>query len=62
MIFLKHGLCLLITSEIAGINCMKALKEVGAFLVVMLLVLIIIILFPGITLWVPKLFMPGLFM
>lgn len=57
-----YGLCLLITSEIAGINCMSALKEVGAFLSVMLLVLIIIILFPGITLWVPKLFMPGLFM
>jgi tripartite ATP-independent transporter DctM subunit len=57
-----YGLCLLITSEIAGINCMKALKEVGAFLSVMLLVLVIIILFPGITLWVPKLFMPSLFM
>jgi len=57
-----YGLCLLIASEIAGINCMSALKEVGAFLSVMLLVLIIIILFPGITLWVPKLFMPGLFM
>jgi len=57
-----YGLCLLIASEIAGINCMKALKEVGAFLFVMLLVLVIIILFPGITLWVPKLFMPSLFM
>ena len=57
-----YGLCLLITSEIAGINCMKALKEVGAFLGVMLLVLIIIVLFPGITLWVPRFFMPGLFM
>lgn len=57
-----YGLCLLITSEIAGVNCMKVLKEVGAFLFVMLLVLVIIILFPGITLWVPKLFMPGLFM
>lgn len=57
-----YGLCLLIASEIAGVNCMKVLKEVGAFLFVMLLVLVIIILFPGITLWVPKLFMPGLFM
>jgi len=57
-----YGLCLLIASEIAGVNCMKVLKEIGAFLSVMLLVLIIIILFPGITLWVPKLFMPGLFM
>jgi tripartite ATP-independent transporter DctM subunit len=57
-----YGLCLLIASEIAGVNCMKVLKEIGAFLFVMLLVLVIIILFPGITLWVPKLFMPGLFM
>jgi TRAP-type C4-dicarboxylate transport system permease large subunit len=31
-----YGLCLLITSEIAGINCMQPLKEVGAFLFVML--------------------------
>ncbi len=29
-----YGLCLLIASEIAGINCMRAIKEVGLFLLV----------------------------
>lgn len=56
-----YGLCLLIASEIAGINCMRAIKEVGAFLLVMLLVLVLIIIFPGITLWIPRVFMPNLF-
>lgn len=56
-----YGLCLLIASEIAGINCMRAMKEVGAFLIVMMIVLILIIVFPGLTLWIPRLFMPSLF-
>lgn len=56
-----YGLCLLIASEIAGINCMRAIKEVGAFLLVMLLVLVLIVIFPGLTLWIPRLFMPNLF-
>ena len=56
-----YGLCLLIASEIAGINCMRAIKEVGLFLLVMILVLVLIIVFPGITLWIPKMFMPNLF-
>jgi tripartite ATP-independent transporter DctM subunit len=40
-----YGLCLLIASEIAEINCMRAIKEVGAFLLVMLLVLVLIVIF-----------------
>ena len=56
-----YGLCLLIASQIAGINCMQAIKEVGVFLLVMLIVLIIVICFPNISLYVPRLFMPSLF-
>ncbi len=56
-----YGLCLLIASEIAGINCIRAIKEVGAFLLVMLLVLVLIVIFPELTLWIPRLFMPNLF-
>ncbi|MCP4401906.1 MAG: TRAP transporter large permease [bacterium] len=55
-----YGLCLLISSEIAGINCMDAIKEVGIFLFVMVLVLALIILFPSISLFVPRLFLPKL--
>ncbi len=56
-----YGLCLLIASEIAGINCMRAMKEVGAFLFVMLIVLFLVIIFPGISLFIPRIFMPSLF-
>jgi len=56
-----YGLCLLIASEIAGINCMQALKEIGVFLLAMLIILVIVICFPNISLYVPRLFMPSLF-
>lgn len=56
-----YGLCLLISSEIGGINCMEALKEVGIFFLLMLLVLVIIIFIPNISLLIPKIIMPELF-
>lgn len=56
-----YGLCLLISSEIAGINCMTPLKEVAVFLAMMFLVLLLMIFIPDITLGIPKLFMPDLF-
>ena len=55
-----YGLCLLISSEIAGINAMKAIKEVGAFLIVMLIVLAFIVFFPQISMGVPRLLLPEL--
>ncbi len=55
-----YGLCLLISSEIAEINCMDAIKEVGIFLFVMVLVLTLIVLFPSISLFVPRLLLPNL--
>ena len=56
-----YGLCLLITCDIAKINCTTPLKEVGAFLAAMLLVLLIIIFFPMVTLGIPKFFIPSAF-
>jgi len=56
-----YGLCLLIASEIAGINSMKALKEVGIFLAAMLIILSLIIAIPDISLGIPRLVLPGLF-
>jgi tripartite ATP-independent transporter DctM subunit len=56
-----YGLCLLIASEIAGINATEALKEVGVFLLAMLLVLALIIIFPNISLFIPRLLLPNLF-
>ncbi|ORC37720.1 C4-dicarboxylate ABC transporter permease [Marispirochaeta aestuarii] len=57
-----YGLCLLISSEIAGINAMRPLKEVGLFLLSMLAVLLLIIFFPSLTLAIPQAFMPELFL
>jgi len=56
-----YGLCLLICSEIAGINCMKAIKDIALFFIVMLFVILLIILFPNLSLFIPKMFMPELF-
>jgi tripartite ATP-independent transporter DctM subunit len=55
-----YGLCLLIASEVAGINSMDAVKEVGIFLLAMLVVLVLIILFPGISLFIPQMIVPNL--
>lgn len=57
-----YGLCLLISSEIAGINAMRSIKEIGYFLIAMLLVLVLIIFFPRLTLGIPQAMMPELFM
>lgn len=56
-----YGLCLLIASEIGKINCMQPLREVGAFLLAMFVILLLMIFVPDVTLGIPKLFMPGLF-
>jgi len=56
-----YGLCLLIASDIAGINASKAMKEVSIFLIVMILVLFLLILFPNLSLGIPKLLVPNLF-
>lgn len=56
-----YGLCLLIASDIAKINCMEAIKEVGIFLLVMLLVVLIMIVFPNVTLFLPKILLSSLF-
>ena len=53
-----YGLCLLISSEIAGINCTQAIKEVGVFLLVMFLVLALVVIFPELSLFIPRQFMP----
>ena len=56
-----YGLCLLITSQIAKINCMTPLKEVCVFLLAMLVVLSLMVFVPDVTLGLPKIFMPSLF-
>jgi len=56
-----YGLCLLISCQIAGINVVQPLKEVGTFLAAMLVVLLLTVFFPMVSLEIPKLFMPNIF-
>jgi tripartite ATP-independent transporter DctM subunit len=54
-----YGLCLMISAHIAGIRIVDALKDVMIMLIPMFLVLALIIVFPQIPLFLPRLFPPG---
>lgn len=54
-----YGLCLLISASIAGLNVVNVLRDVTIILMPMLLILMLIILFPEIALWLPRMLMPG---
>jgi tripartite ATP-independent transporter DctM subunit len=53
-----YGLCLLIDCHIAGIKVSEAIKDVGVLLVPMLFALLLVILFPDLILFIPRLLMP----
>jgi len=50
------GICLFITSKIGGISLERTVKAVSLYYIGLLLVLALISLIPGITLWIPNLF------
>ena len=54
-----YGLCLLISASIAKVNVVSVLRDVVIILAPMLGILLLIIIFPEIVLWLPKLLMPG---
>jgi len=54
-----YGLCLLISASIAKLNVVTVLRDVAIILAPMLLILMLIIIFPGLVLWLPSLLMPG---
>jgi len=56
-----YGLCLLISSSIAGLNVVQVLRDVIIVLIPMLVILLLIILLPEIALWLPKTLMPATF-
>ena len=53
-----YGLCLTIACSIGGIKIKQAIGDTAILFIPMLLVLLIVILFPQITLWLPRLLMP----
>jgi len=54
-----YGLCLMISCAVAKIRILDAMKDVMIMLIPMLLVLALIIVFPQIPLFLPRLFPPG---
>ena len=54
-----YGLCLMIACAVAKIRMLDAIKDVMIMLMPMLLVLALIIIFPQIPLFLPRLFPPG---
>jgi TRAP-type C4-dicarboxylate transport system permease large subunit len=54
-----YGLCLLISAHIAGIRMVDALKDVMIMLIPMFAVLALVIMWPDVVLFLPKLFPPG---
>ncbi len=56
-----YGLCLLISAAIGGMNVVQVMRDVAIILAPMLLILLLVILFPNIALWLPKLVMPTTF-
>jgi len=54
-----YGLCLLISAHIAGIRVIDALKDVMIMLIPMFAVLALVIMWPDVVLFLPRLFPPG---
>lgn len=56
-----YGLCLLISASIGEMNVTSVLKQVAIILLPMLFILLLVIIFPEISLWLPKTLMPNSF-
>jgi tripartite ATP-independent transporter DctM subunit len=54
-----YGLCLMISAHVAGMRIVDALKDVLIMLIPMFIVLALIIIFPQLPLFLPRLFPPG---
>jgi TRAP-type C4-dicarboxylate transport system permease large subunit len=54
-----YGLCLMISAHIAGIRILDALKDVILMLLPMFAVLALVIMWPDLVLFLPRLFPPG---
>ena len=55
-----YGLCLMIACSIAGVRLRFALKDTIIMLVPMLLVLAALIIWPGVSLFLPRLIVPDM--
>jgi TRAP-type C4-dicarboxylate transport system permease large subunit len=51
-----YGILLFVLNAITRIPLAAIIREIWLFLVVLIFALLILILFPGVTLWLPRLF------
>ena len=56
-----YGLCLLISASIGGLNVVQVMRDVAIILLPMLAILLLLIAFPEIALWLPRMLLPGAF-
>jgi TRAP-type C4-dicarboxylate transport system permease large subunit len=56
-----YGLCLLLSAAIGGVNVAQEMRDVVIILCPMLIILLPIIIYPQISLWLPKTLMPSAF-
>ena len=56
-----YGLCLLISASIGGLNVVQVMRDVAIILLPMLAILLLLIAFPDISLWLPRMVLPGAF-
>ena len=56
-----YGLCLLLSAAIGGVNVAQVMRDVVIILCPMLIILLPIIIYPQISLWLPKTLMPSAF-
>jgi TRAP-type C4-dicarboxylate transport system permease large subunit len=53
-----YGICLLIACGIGKVKVMDAFTECIIFIVMFLVIVALVVFFPSLTLWLPKLLMP----
>lgn len=53
-----YGICLLLAASIGKVPVLSAFKECIVFVIMFLLIIALVIVFPGLTMWLPKLLMP----
>jgi tripartite ATP-independent transporter DctM subunit len=54
-----YGLCLMIACSVGGIKIKQAVRETAVLFIPLLTVLIVVILFPEVILWLPRLLLPA---
>ena len=53
-----YGICLLLSASIGKVEVLAAFKECIIFVIMFLIIIGLVVIFPGLTMWLPRLLMP----